>query len=116
MKKVLVIDDEQTTLGLLKHKLSSEEFEVLTAIDGMEGISVAQKEKPDLNLVKVPMLGVEKARKTAVMRIYVNAPITRIPLFETFILEILSIEKKAKTRITRFSTPARIFGNSLTSQ
>ena len=55
MKKILIIDDEPTTVKLLEGSLASAGFEVLTANDGMEGMVLAQKEKPALIIVDIFM-------------------------------------------------------------
>ncbi len=40
MKKILVIDDERTVRTVLKHMLEQESFEVMTAVNGYEGIEL----------------------------------------------------------------------------
>lgn len=47
-KKILIVDDEPDFLKALQIILESNGFEVLTASDGQEGLSVARGEKPDL--------------------------------------------------------------------
>jgi CheY-like chemotaxis protein len=58
-KKVLIIDDEKliltTTTLLLKHA----NMDVVTAKSGMEGIAVAEKEKPDIILLDIMMPGMD---------------------------------------------------------
>ncbi len=46
--KVLVVDDEREILLLLEQILTGEGFEVLTAMDGQEGLAVYMKERPPL--------------------------------------------------------------------
>lgn len=54
MKKILIVDDEQTILDLYSRALVAE-FEVLTAANGVDGLEIIEKEKPDLVLVDVKM-------------------------------------------------------------
>ena len=46
--KILVIDDEEDFLLVIKKKLESEGFDVVTAENGAEGIDKAEKELPNL--------------------------------------------------------------------
>lgn len=54
-KKILVIDDEKDTRELISKVLSNEEFEVLTAPGGREGIQVAKLKKPNIILLDMMM-------------------------------------------------------------
>lgn len=54
-KKVLIVDDEESMVALLKKRIESAEYDVITAFDGQEGLSVARKEKPDLIVTDVMM-------------------------------------------------------------
>ena len=54
-KKILVIDDEEDVLKLLKMRLEGYHFDVITAADGEEGLNKSAAEKPDLIIVDVMM-------------------------------------------------------------
>ena len=65
-KKVLIVEDDEDFLSILKIKFESEGFSVVTAENGEEGVSATEKEKPDLILsdVLMPrMNGMEMAKK-----------------------------------------------------
>ena len=47
-KKILVVDDEPELIKALQIRLRAAGYDVLAAYDGQEGLSKAQKEKPDL--------------------------------------------------------------------
>ena len=55
MKHILIIDDEQDMLDLLRPRLEAAGYEVSTASDGQEGLDKAREEKPDLILLDVMM-------------------------------------------------------------
>ena len=55
MKRILIIEDEQTLLQGIQHLLELENFEVLTAEDGADGIATAISEHPDLILCDIAM-------------------------------------------------------------
>lgn len=63
---MLVVDDEEAILELLKYNLEKEGYEVKTAQDGMKGVEVAKNFKPDLILLDIMMPrqdGVETCRQ-----------------------------------------------------
>lgn len=65
-KKLLLIEDEKYLFEMYKMKLEQEGYEVVAALDGEEGMKVAQKEKPDLillDLVLPKMNGYEFLKK-----------------------------------------------------
>lgn len=55
MRRVLIVEDERILLQGIQHLLELENFEVLTAIDGAEGITTAIAEHPDLILCDIAM-------------------------------------------------------------
>lgn len=56
MKKILVVDDDADHIQVLKMRLSTNnEFEVIAAGDGDEGLTKAEQELPDLIILDVAM-------------------------------------------------------------
>ncbi len=54
-KKILIVEDDEDFLFILKNKFTAEGFDIVTAKDGQDGIMVTEKEKPDLILSDVLM-------------------------------------------------------------
>lgn len=52
-KKVLLIDDEPEVVETVKFLLGLKNFEVVDARDGVEGLTKAKEEKPDLILLDI---------------------------------------------------------------
>jgi len=64
--KVLVVDDEESILELLKYNLEKQGYDVKTAIDGERAVEIAKKYEPDLILLDIMMPkqdGVETCRQ-----------------------------------------------------
>lgn len=55
MKTILVIDDEKDLIKLVDHHLSKEGYLVIGAKNGIEGLDIALKHKPDLILLDIMM-------------------------------------------------------------
>jgi two-component system phosphate regulon response regulator PhoB/two-component system alkaline phosphatase synthesis response regulator PhoP len=51
MPKILIVEDDKFLRDLLSRKLQEEKFEIVTAIDGEEGIKKTNEEKPDMVLL-----------------------------------------------------------------
>lgn len=65
MHKVLVVDDEEPILELLKYNLEKSGYEVKTASDGFKAVDIAKRFVPDLVLLDIMMPkmdGVETCR------------------------------------------------------
>jgi DNA-binding response OmpR family regulator len=54
-KTIMVVDDEKRLVSLVESYLVQEGYRVVTAFNGREALTVAQKEKPDLIILDVMM-------------------------------------------------------------
>src|SRR5262249_13802656 len=57
--RILVVDDNEMNVDILKSRLLAQGYEVLTAMDGEAGLAVARAETPDLILLDVMMPGLD---------------------------------------------------------
>lgn len=55
VKKILVVDDDPTTVKIISHFLAKENYAVITSFSGVEGLKKALKESPDLILLDILM-------------------------------------------------------------
>jgi len=54
-KKILVVDDDLTTVNIISHFLRKENYQVSTSLTGVDGLKKAFKDAPDLILLDVMM-------------------------------------------------------------
>jgi len=52
-KKILLVDDEPELLEMVKIRLEANNYEVITASDGQEGLDKAKREKPDIIILDI---------------------------------------------------------------
>jgi CheY-like chemotaxis protein len=76
-KTILVVDDTDWNRDLLV-QLLEEEYNVLQAVDGEQGVKVTEQEKPDLILMDLGMPVMDGWEATR--RIKANAGLKRIPI------------------------------------
>ena len=57
--KILIVDDNPLNLKMLKLILKNEEYKVLLANDGAEGLQKAEQEQPDLIFLDIMMPGID---------------------------------------------------------
>jgi len=76
--RVLVVDDVIQNVKLLEAKLTSEYFDVLTAMNGQDALDIIEKEQPDIVLLDVMMPGMDGFE--VCRRIKSNAKSSHIPV------------------------------------
>jgi DNA-binding response OmpR family regulator len=59
MARILVVDDEQDLVWVLERSLAAEGHEVLSARDGVEGLTLARERRPDLVILDIVMPGLD---------------------------------------------------------
>lgn len=58
-KRILVIEDDPASLRLTQYILEHKGYEVLTAINGLDGLKKARSEEPDLVILDVMLPGMD---------------------------------------------------------
>jgi len=80
-KKILVVEDNEQNLYLITFLLEKEQFSVVQARNGQEGLEMATSEQPDLILldIQLPMMdGYEVARRLKESRDTQSIPIVAV--------------------------------------
>jgi two-component system response regulator VicR len=101
VKKVLVVEDEQTILDIVSFNLEKEGFEVLTAMDGDEGMDMALHSNPDLILLDVMLPGIDGFEICKEVRKTSHTPIIMLTAREEEVDKITGLELGADDYITK---------------
>ena len=59
MARILLVEDNEMNRDMLSRRLLRRGYEVLIAVDGSEGVSKAQAERPDLVLMDMSLPGID---------------------------------------------------------
>ena len=79
-KSVAIIEDDQFLLELINRKLVHEGYDVLTAMDGEEGLKLIYSQKPDLVLLDIVMPLKDGFEVLSAVRGNADPKISRIPV------------------------------------
>ena len=78
MKKILVIEDNENNLYLIRFMLEKNGYQVIEAREGLAGVTLAIKEKPDLILMDIQLPDINGMEATR--RIRVSEAGDKIPI------------------------------------
>lgn len=109
MKKVLIVDDEPSILTLLKFNLEKEGYNVITALDGLEGYTLAMESTYDfiiLDLMLPSMDGMEVCKKLRQEKI--KTPIMILTAKDDELDKIIGLELGADDYMTKPFSPREV--------
>ncbi|MBM4762528.1 response regulator transcription factor [Bacillus sp. B15-48] len=109
MKKVLVVDDEQSIVTLLQYNLEQSGYEVITATDGELGEQLALQENPDLIILDLmlPKLdGIEVCKRLRQHKMM--TPILMLTAKDDEFDKILGLELGADDYMTKPFSPREV--------
>ncbi len=98
MQKVLIVDDEQDILDLLRYHLEREELVVSTANNGKVAVQVAKSERPDLVVLDIMMPGMDGVEVCQELR--------RTPGMEHTLIAFLTARSEDYSQIAGFEAGA----------
>lgn len=59
MTRILLVEDNEMNREMLSRRLQRKGFEVLLAVDGLQGVAMAQADRPDLILMDMSLPGID---------------------------------------------------------
>ena len=77
-KRILVIEDTEDNRQIIRDLLSSVGYELIEAVDGVAGVALAQKERPDLILMDIQLPEIDGYEATR--RIRAVPELAKVPI------------------------------------
>ncbi len=99
--KILVVDDEVNIVNIISFNLKKEGYDVLTADDGVKGVDLALKEKPDLILLDIMMPNMDGYEACRKIRNKYNMPIIMLTARADEVDKVLGLEMGADDYVTK---------------
>lgn len=99
--KVLLVDDEQDIIDLLKYNLEREGYQVTTALNGRDAIKQAKQHRPDLIVLDIMMPGMDGVEVCNQLR--------QMPEFKQTLITFLSARAEDYSQIAGFEAGADDF-------
>lgn len=103
-KKILIVDDEPDILEFLKYNLKREGYDVVTAPDGKQALTVAAAEKPDLIILDIMMPemdGVEACNRLRSIKEFQHTPIAFLTARDEDFSQIAALDSGGDDYITK---------------
>jgi two-component system, OmpR family, alkaline phosphatase synthesis response regulator PhoP len=110
-KRILVVDDEIYIVHILEFSLTMEGYQVLTASDGEEALSVIEQERPDLVVLDIMMPkldGYEVCRRLRQDEQFQNLPVILLSAKGRPIDREAGLEAGADDYITKPFSPRKL--------
>lgn len=99
--KVLIVEDDRNLLDTLKYNLRKESYEVVTAVDGVEALDVARREKPDLIILDLMLPRLSGFEVCRILRKDRNVPILMLTAKADEADKIVGLEIGADDYVTK---------------
>lgn len=94
-KKILFIEDEPDQILMISLRFEKSGYEVISSMDGLEGLKKAAAEKPDLILLDVIMPGIDGLE--VCRRLRKNPATKHIPVITTTAAGMDDVEHECRT-------------------
>jgi DNA-binding response OmpR family regulator len=110
-KRILIIDDEVDFAKMLQTRLQVEGYEVLVAEDGIKGIQIARRDRPDLIILDVMMPGMDGHMVCDMLKkstVTWSIPIIYLTARTSQADELLAMGKGAKYFLTKPYNPGML--------
>jgi two-component system cell cycle response regulator DivK len=93
-KRILVIEDQEDNRAILRDLLAAAGYEYLEAVNGLEGVAVAARERPDLILMDIQLPEIDGYEATR--RIKSDPALRPIPIIAVTSYALSGDEAKAR--------------------
>jgi two-component system OmpR family response regulator len=99
--KVLVVEDDETLLEVLKYNLNKEGYTVISALDGAKAVEVARVEKPELIVLDIMLPELNGYEVCRILRKETTVPILMLTARTDEVDKVVGLELGADDYLTK---------------
>ena len=77
-KRILIVEDTEDNRQIIRDLMTSAGYELIEAVDGIEGVATAEREHPDLILMDIQLPGIDGYEATR--RIRAIPALAKVPI------------------------------------
>ncbi|MGN2340429.1 response regulator YycF [Streptococcus dysgalactiae] len=101
MKKILIVDDEKSISDIIKFNLTKEGYDIVTAFDGREAVTVFEDEKPDLIILDLMLPELDGLEVAKEIRKTSHVPIIMLSAKDSEFDKVIGLEIGADDYVTK---------------
>lgn len=101
MKKILIVDDEKPISDIIKFNMTREGYEVVTAFDGREALSMFVAELPDIVILDLMLPEIDGLEVAKTIRKTSNVPIIMLSAKDSEFDKVIGLEIGADDYVTK---------------
>lgn len=101
MKKILIVDDEKPISDIIKFNLTKEGYDIVTAFDGREAVTVFEDEKPDLIILDLMLPELDGLEVAKEIRKTSHVPIIMLSAKDSEFDKVIGLEIGADDYVTK---------------
>jgi two-component system response regulator VicR len=107
-EKILVVDDEQSMVDVIRYSLEKAGYNVCTAMDGEEALRLAREEKPDLVVLDIMLPKLDGYEVCKVICVEMGMPIIMLTAKDDEIDKVVGLEVGADDYLTKPFSPREL--------
>lgn len=107
-EKILVVDDEQSMVDVIRYSLEKAGYQVCSAMDGEEALRIARDEKPDLVVLDIMLPRLDGYEVCKVLCLEMGMPIIMLTAKDDEIDKVVGLEVGADDYLTKPFSPREL--------
>ncbi len=100
-KKILLVEDDETLLGVLKYNLEKEGYQVATSTDGANALEVFRKFTPDMVVLDIMLPGLDGFEVCRILRKESSVPVLMLTAKTQEVDKVIGLELGADDYMTK---------------
>ncbi|HIB3388510.1 TPA: response regulator YycF [Streptococcus pyogenes] len=101
MKKIFIVDDEKPISDIIKFNLTKEGYDIVTAFDGREAVTIFEEEKPDLIILDLMLPELDGLEVAKEIRKTSHVPIIMLSAKDSEFDKVIGLEIGADDYVTK---------------